>query len=123
MSDIQIYKLESVQEKINKVKELDQSWADEEGIALPDETAIKQTCNFVKNLADYEIYPDRVNPSAEGGICLSFHNGTQILHFEIYNDGELGYIIEDRYKKEILENQEIKYLSTMIERIKEFYNF
>ncbi len=115
-------KLIEIEEKLEKIKNLNNDWADYEDIALPNDNVLNKTRTLIHDLSKLLIFPDRVNPSIDEGICLSFYNDKQVLYFEIYNDGEEGYIIEDLDQKEIIENEDIYEFNTIIERIKEFYS-
>lgn len=93
----------------------------DDDISNPSEDVVQKTFSFVNSLKKYFLFPDKINPSVEEGICLTFENGNYVLHFEIYNDGDLGYIIEDRINKEVVENEDVETLDQMINRINKFY--
>jgi hypothetical protein len=88
------------------------------------------TYNFrgiqVKNVTwdevlDFKTYlPDRVNP-VEDGVCFTYRNGDEILYFEFYNDKEMGYIIENKKKKKIIENKNVTTTEEMINVLRKFY--
>jgi hypothetical protein len=74
----------------------------------PNEFVFNFSKNFIKNLINNKLQPYRISPSAEEGICFMFKKDYKILYFEIYNDKEMGYIIEDEKNKKILDNKNIK---------------
>ena len=43
------------------------------------------------------------------------------MYFEIYNDGEKGFIIEDTLEKKALKNMEILKLSDLIEELQDIF--
>lgn len=59
--------------------------------------------DFIRN----NFIPEKFSYSAEGGLCFVFHKGTQRMHLEIYNDGEIGYIVEDEAKRMTIGNRAI----------------
>jgi hypothetical protein len=73
-------------------------------------------------LADQKIFNYKISQSIEEGIMVSFKNNSQRLYFEIYNDGQFGYIIEDYRKKSIIENKDVDNLEDFTYRVSQFLN-
>jgi hypothetical protein len=64
--------------------------------------------------------PDRIN-RIEDGVCFTYRNGEEILYLEIYDDKEMGYIIENKKKKKIIENTNVTTAEEMINVLRKFY--
>jgi hypothetical protein len=63
---------------------------------------------FKIKLKERNLEPHRVNLiEYVGGICFQFNKKESIIYFEFYNDGEMGYIIEDSINHQIIDNQDI----------------
>ena len=78
-----------------------------EEVDLPNEISLNLTHNVLNILSSQNIFPESITPSIEEGICLKFSKSTHNLYFEVYNDGEIGYIIEDTYSKRTIENEDL----------------
>lgn len=83
------------------------NWKDQ-GIDIPNSISIALSELIIKSLYKDKLVPFRITASAEGGICLVFKNKTAALYLEVYNDGEIGFIVEDFIEKKILQNSEIE---------------
>jgi hypothetical protein len=94
-------KLRDQLERINKLDQADFEYP------LPSDISFRVAGEFINNLIGNNITPDRITPSAEGGICFVFSNNKIATYFEIYNNGEMGYISEDIDKSIIIENKDI----------------
>jgi hypothetical protein len=92
-----------------------------EGVEIPSESAINLAKELITELAFENIYPIRIGTSIEEGICLTYRNRSDILYFEIYNDGELGYLIENPKSKKILKNEDIFSISQARTEIIDFF--
>lgn len=86
---------------------LDKNILIEEGVDLPNEFSIDFSKQLITKLAKEYIVPNRIGTSIEQGICFAFKNKSQILYFEVYNDGDLGYIIEDSSAKATIKNENV----------------
>jgi hypothetical protein len=92
----------------------------DENIQQPNDLSFNYTFQTINKLADLNIFPDRLIPSVEEGICLNFKNKGRVLYFEIYNSGDLGYIIEDINLKQTIENEDVPSIDDMVIKIKDF---
>lgn len=111
-------KINNLLEKIKIIKSIDYT---SEGIEQPTQNVFWEAEILIPLLAERNIFPYRISESAEGGICFYFKNNSRIFYFEIYNDGEKGFIIEDTIHKKIIKNVEIKEYSALITELKNFY--
>ena len=95
---------------------------EEQGIALPTEKVISDSKQLLYELVQYNIFPEEISTTAEEGICLTFQKENRRMFLEVYNDEEIGYIIEDINKKQLLENKDLHSLTQTKERIINFFD-
>ena len=112
--------INSLKQKIDHIELQGDYWNDE-FIPGPTADVLQQSRQFIKQLEYNNIVPIRITQSIEEGICFVFSKEKYILYFEIYNDGELGYIIEKVDDKKVIENLEIHSISSIMKRIVNFY--
>lgn len=94
--------------KVDEIYKMRDSIREEYDFNPPNDYVINYSKNFIKNLFNnVKIPPDRITPSAEEGLCFVFKKGNKVLYFEIYNDKEMGYIIEDEKRKIIIDNKNV----------------
>ncbi len=106
---------------IEEIEEMKDIIKDEYDFNPPNKYVLDYSKVFIKNLIQNNIeMPDRITPSAEEGICFVFKKNNKILYFEIYNDKEMGYIIEDEKRKKIIDNKNV---NTEEEILKVLLNF
>ena len=86
----------------------------------PNHYVLNFSKNFILNLIKNNLKPFRITASAEEGLCFVFKHNKQVLYFEIYNDKEMGYIIEDEENKSILENKDVFSEEEIIKRLVNF---
>lgn len=106
---------------LQNIKNQEDKYFLEENIQRPNENALDSTYQIINILADKNIYPEKIDPTIEEGICLRFKHKGQILYLEIYNTGELGYIIEDVSFQKIIENKDEYSFEILTERINDFF--
>jgi len=104
---------------LNKIQEMGVSWS-AENIPGPNNKVISLTEQVINQLAQDNIFANRMTQTADEGICIIFNKGDQRLYFEFYNDGEIGYIIESISERKILENEDIFSIENVIEKISNF---
>lgn len=75
-------------QKLDDMDELEISW-DTYGAEPPNKISIDNAKIILKKLYSEYIKPDRITPSAEGGIAISFINDNYYADFECFNDGEI----------------------------------
>lgn len=58
---------------------------------------------------EYNLIPDRIAPTKEEGVFLAFDSskGNRTLIVEVYNDLEVGYLVNDNACKQILHSEDI----------------
>jgi hypothetical protein len=106
---------------INEIANGINPW-ESEGVKSPNLFSINNTNRLLMLLADKKIFNYKISQSIEEGIMVSFKNNSQRLYFEIYNDGQFGYIIEDFRQKSILENKDVDTLEDFAYRVSQFLN-
>lgn len=93
-------------DKIMNLK-LPESWK-KEGVEKPNSTAMRNAykiCHILFN--SKKLIPRTVACTKENGIFLTFVEGDKSLIVELYNDGEIGSIVTNDKKKEILQSEDI----------------
>jgi len=74
--------------KLNEMKNLHENW-DSYGAEPPNEMAIDNAEIVLQKLYSDHILPDRILPSAEGGVAVSFIRKGVYADFECFNEGEI----------------------------------
>lgn len=92
----------------------------DEGVNPPNEWALDKSKELIFELLKLKISYYQIEPSYDEGIAFIFKNTVQKMYLEIYNDGQIGYIIEDYQKKSILENNDVKSIYEAKNRVKKF---
>jgi hypothetical protein len=62
---------------------------DSYGAEAPSNSAIEVSRSVLKILAESEFEPASIDPSAEGGVCLSFRRGDRYGDIECFNSGAI----------------------------------
>lgn len=93
----------------------------DEEVELPNDSVKDFSQNVIYFLAYHSIYPEKLTITVEGGICLVFYNESERLYLELYNEGDIGYIIEDKKNRKLIENKNLNSLNEIIQRLKKFY--
>jgi uncharacterized protein YfkK (UPF0435 family) len=106
--------------KLNCLKTVEDGYLKDENIDQPNELALNYSYQLINELAKGNIFPDKLSTSVEEGICVKFKNKRKILYFEIYNTGELGYIIEDLSSHKTIENEDVFSIDEIVKKINEF---
>lgn len=104
---------ELLNEALNKISNLvlPTSWKDE-GVEPPNSTALRNAHIICHKLyAQRKIIPDVVACTKENGVYLRYSDGDKSLIVEIYNDGEIGTLVNNHSEKEILHNEDISNLN------------
>ena len=83
---------------------------------------VKQKYDIFKSLLEQnKIHADRINLLPQGGVCFIFKKKSMNIYFEIYNDGESGYIIENHLNRKIITNEDTNDFQYFIEILFKFY--
>ncbi len=99
--------------KIDALK-MPQSWG--RGNALPPNVSAKEKAKRVFDILfkKYEILPDQILPSIEGGVALfykSSFNRAIIMNIEIYNDLDVDALVNDDKNKKMIKCEDIQNLN------------
>lgn len=97
-------------------------WDEEYSTPGPNNFAIQSTTRLLTELSVSNLFPYRITQSVEAGICIQFKGGDQIFYAEIYNDGDIGYIIEDTKRKSELGNESLGSIDALRKAIVKFYS-
>lgn len=98
------------------------SYYDSNGIELPTEENLDKSIKLIKDFISQNILPSKVSTSIEEGVSIVFKKNRLAMHLELYNDGDIGYIIEDVKKRKLLENKVVSGLEEIVKRVNNFYN-
>lgn len=93
----------------------------EEQVELPNQLVIDRTFDILSTLSNQNIYPTLITPTIEEGMCLAFIKAQFRLYFELYNSGEVGYIIEDAVLKKIVKNEDLESIKEITSIIEKFF--
>jgi hypothetical protein len=108
-------------QKLNNTIEMDKEYLDNEGVNLPNEKARNYAIMLIEKLGEKSIVPTKISTLADEGISFNFKNKSQNMFFEIYNDGDVGYIVEDTLLKKVLDNKDCYSFTDAIDGIERFY--
>ena len=81
-------RFKQLQESIDRFRYLQAGW-DSYGTEAPNQASIRGAIQILKSLEAESFPPNRIRPSAEGGIAISFANDRRRGDFEVYNTGEV----------------------------------
>ncbi len=84
-------------------------WA-EEDIAEPNMACKLKANEICKHIFEiYEKMPDRIAPTKEGGVFIAYDSpsGNKTLFIEVYNDLEVGFLLNDNERKQIITSDDI----------------
>lgn len=107
--------------QLNETINFDSKYFESEEISLPNEKAKNYATLLIEELSQKNIYPVKISTLAEEGILFSFKNKSHNMFFEIYNDGDVGYIIEDYILKKVIDNKDCFSFTEAIADIESFY--
>ena len=74
--------------RLSQLALLQAGW-DSYGAEAPTRESISNSREILHALSDADFEPTSVDPSAEGGVCLSFHRGDHYGDIECFNSGEV----------------------------------
>lgn len=109
--------LETSRRLINRLYDIRanrETWEEEEGVAAPSDEVIDKSLILIHDLVSNELVPIRISPTVEEGICFVFRKGDEQLYLELYNDNEIGLIIENPKTKTILANESIESMESIL---------
>lgn len=97
---------------LKKIIEENREYFEEEKVELPNDVALNKTEVILEEIKSEYIEPYKVTPTMEEGFALKFKKGENYMIMEIYNDGEMGYIIANDKERKLIEN---KYIKTLLD--------
>ena len=93
---MQFRKQRRVREQIAFLGTLKENW-DHRSAPPPSPLAIRLALQIVSHGTPYDILPDAVGPSPDGGIMLEFRAGGKYFLIDIYNDGDIVLLRENEH--------------------------
>jgi len=122
-SIVQSFFLKTFVDKLYKINTMDPAFFITEEIQKPSEAVLDQAYHTIQELAVLNIFPEKLEPSAEDGICIQYKNkNAHNLYFELYNNGEFGYLIEDPMLKKVIHNEDFDHIDDALQSIQAFVN-
>lgn len=106
--------------KLDEIRRAGNNWCDE-NIPGPNDIVLSKSKTLINDLVANNMIPSRITPTVEEGICFIFKNINKIMYLELYNDGEMGYIIEENEQKKILDNAEILHFEEILNIVNRFF--
>lgn len=121
LSDNQKFFFNQSTKSMYEIISIEKEYLKENDIEPPTQDVVNKATQLMKMLAVKNIHPHRIATSADDGICLTFKKGNEICYLELYNNGEMGYIIENRLDKTVIANEDLFSLNESINAIEDFY--
>ena len=88
---------------IDATGEIQTDW-DSYGAEPPSADAIRASQEILEDLAEAQILPSTIVPSAEGGVSIYFMTGNRTVYVESYNQGSQALVMYDQLgNTEVLE--------------------
>lgn len=120
-SKVQNEKLEELIAQMYEAIEFESYYLKDDGIAPPKDEVINSTTFLLNQLASEDIFPNKIATTVEEGLYLVFENFPFKFYLEIYNNGDIAYIIEDTKSDKIIELKDLYSISEVKNRISQFY--
>ena len=79
---------------------LEADW-DSYGAEPPNDVALLAAVQVLDDLASINLDPTSIDPSVEGGICLSFQRGERYGDIECFNTGEILAVTSTGYDTKV----------------------
>lgn len=80
--------INSAHRRLAQISRLADGW-DSFTAEAPSSAAISRSRFILEGLAENDLKPTSIDPSAEGGVCISFRRGDNYADFECFNTGEI----------------------------------
>lgn len=100
--------IKKIQDYIFSIK-LPEHWA-EEGALPPNIESKRKAFEICECLfKTYSLVPDRIASTIEEGVFIAYDSTSisKTLYIEVYNNSEVGFLINDNFKKVIIYSKEI----------------
>jgi len=109
-------------EDLYKAIDFDKEYLEEEGLELPNKEVINKAVYLIYSLLAENIFPKEITTTVEEGICLIFESKTFTIYLELYNYGEIGYMLENTKNEELIENEIFISLSEVRSKISQLFS-
>lgn len=118
--ELQLHRTRLLQ-KLSDIEALGDDW--NEDVTGPNDYAITFSKDLIDQLVENQFIPDRLTQSVEEGVSFVFAKGKRFLYLEIYNDTEMGVLVEDYENKRVLKNREVSSQQEILEELSEFFDY
>jgi len=108
------------QESLERFRRLGPDW-DSYGAEPPNAIAIYWAGRVLDVVRQAGFCPERVTPSAEGGVAVTFCKGQMYADLECFNDGQILAVFSDRQHEPIVWEVNLDRLESSLERIREYF--
>lgn len=108
--------------QLEYIEILGNEWT-EEDVKGPNEFTLAYSKELIAQIVENGLVPIRITQSIEEGISFVFKKNRYFLYLEIYNDQEIGILIEDYENKKIVANKELFTQQEIIFELLKFYNY
>lgn len=89
--------------ELHRISNIQTDW-DSYGAEPPSADAIRASQEILEDLAEAQILPSTIVPSAEGGVSIYFMTGNRTVYVESYNQGSQALVMYDQLgNTEVLE--------------------
>jgi hypothetical protein len=120
--DVSSVWLGSVAKRLSEISVLKDNW-DGFGAERPGVFAIGAARNSLQALAEANLQPSSVDPSAEGGVCISFRRNGRYADIEFFNNGEILAVTSTGHNdSKVWQVDRGRSLPVAIEKIRRFIN-
>lgn len=114
--------LNIINNKLDIIESIGDNWDNEDSAKGQNNFSIKFSRELAFQITENNLMPLMITQSIEEGICFVFKSSNKYLYLEIYNDHEIGLIIEDYLNKKTLRNISIKSKQDIIREINNFHH-
>lgn len=112
---------EQLLQKLKDIEAIGEDW--NENAKGPNDFAIAFSKDLIDQFVENNFIPNRLTQSIEEGVSFVFSKGKLFLYLEIYNDAEMGVLVEDYENKSVLKNKEVSSQQEILEEISEFFDY
>ena len=111
--------LTSILNKLEEMYIVGDKWHEDE-LEGPNINTIELSTSLTYQFIENDFFPTVVTQTVEEGICFVFGKNKRYLYLEIYNDGEIGIIIEDYSSRKIMSNKSVTTIKDIISEVSQF---
>ncbi len=102
--------------QLENIKVMGNKWSDD-NIPGPNSFALNKATELISACIANNFRPHRLTQLSEEGIGFVFKNQNRYMYVEIYNDEELGILIEDFTQKKTLKNFEVHSILEILQEL------